>query len=254
MRYTVRDALQYCRPMLRQYGATHAIWTKSILFSVNHALLSIRNFQWYKRTRQHRHDMFADLTPNENWEVMLRTKHPVKSSVIDKFRWWYYKPIYGKWSEICDCPATEPNPCSYYTPCTMCTCDGCKPLDYKMKLPHNRLCPGERQVGSGEVLDWMWGANGNFLLVKPKEALTQLMVSYYKWFEPVTTFDSILPIPNHFIQAFAYYMVAHTKDLTYMQLGNQALEMLKKEDNIYPSTMNFDQQYPYSATPTNIIP
>lgn len=246
--YNVRDFLQFVRPLVNQYGATHAIGTKSFLFSVNHALNMLYNYQGYPWTWQHTKDDFTNLSGDP---LKLITSYPIL--FVDKFYTGKMQPI--DWAATaCDCPEPEPDPCGpYIMPC-VCACDWCEELKWMKVLPQNKLCGGQYQVSSSLIPGMGW-LNGRLIKVKPDRTISGLWVTYFRGVRHVKTFDDIIDIPDNFMTALSYFVAAQVignyaqfrngDDVNYLTLARQELDSLKKHDNIFPSKMEFDKHFPF---------
>lgn len=250
MAITARQLLQSAYPMLWKHWATFAMGSNSFLEILNTVLEQIYNYEWYIWSWQHYREAFTNLSGDP---LQLVTSFPIWK--IDKFWTWKMQPVVWQLT-FCDCPVPEPDPCGPYIPaCTNCYCDSCSAEDWAEILPNNQLCAGQYQVWGSTVKGMGW-LNGTVVRVKPSRATDALWLTYYRYFNRITSFDDIILLPPGFRPAFIYAIWAlvigawynqyrQGQDINYYELFNREMERLKKADNIFPKDLVFDPRYPF---------
>lgn len=252
MAYTARDALKFAYVHLSQHGATRALWVSNFMYALNGAINHVYNYEWYVWSWQHVKDAFT-LT----WKKHLRlvTRWPIQ--VVDKFRTWERKDVMGTASP-CDCPSIEDDSISCWCEC-FCPSE-CKDLPMVRIHPSNQLCPGEYKVNGSEIKG-MWWLQWRIMEVYLPYDVTWLWVTYYRGPKHVTKRDDIIPVPDNFIHIIWYIIAAQCvplygimmqqQDLNYWSIARKELDYLKKQDNIFPHKMIFNQDYPVTGEQLN---
>lgn len=248
MAYTVRDALRFVYPLIWQHGATRAVWANNFLVMTNHALNMIYNYNWYIWSWQHTKDLF--IIPNED-QLALRLVTSKPINTIDKF-------YTSNWTDIeqefkpCKCTFDLPDVVCW----SSCECDvPCNPLKLTKIRPQNNLCSWEYKIAWSEIA-WQWWLQGRIIQVLLEKKVKQLWVSYWKWPVHVKSFDDIIPLPDNFMTAFAYFIAGmivpmywtmmQQQDLTFTSIARKQLDELKMADNDFPPKVEFDNTYPIS--------
>lgn len=240
--YTVKQALSLCWPMISQHWASYAVWPNQFINLANMAINMIYNYEWMHWSRQHRKDLF---NMNERSQWALFTRWPVRK--IDKFRWGNWKDVDKVWLDQCYCNMNLPDK-ELISPCCECNCtQPCSPLDLKQILPQNKLCAMEYQI-SGSPIAGMWWFDWRIVKVDLWDLkINDLRVTYFCWPVKMEKFSDIIPLPDSYMQVFAWIVAAHVvpmywvarqqEDLTYYSLYRKELDYLRKHDTIVPEEL-----------------
>ena len=246
---TPRRILKSLWPIINQHGATYALSANMFIEIIQSALTSVRNYQWYIWKWQHYAEQFEDMVMRR-WTIRLETKHPILK--VDKF--WAWRMIPLEWhTDVCDCPPCPPDACATYTPTAVAA--ACKQLKMIEKLPNDKLCQGEYQIAGSEVEGMGW-ENGNIIRMLPAIEVNAMYITYFRWLHVVAgdDYDAQIPIPNTFLNAIKYFILAEIipnagqyrewQELNYLQLARDEMEVLRKADTIMPDKVRFDTSYP----------
>lgn len=253
MAYTARDALKFSYIYLSQHWATRALWTNNFMYALNTALNHIYNYEWYIRSWQHVKDAF-----NITWKKHMRlvTRRPIQT--VDKFWTWQWKDV--EWSIApCYCPDMEDD-----ETCCACECP-CPPVCEDLKMtrvsPQNQLCDYEYKIAWSEI-KWMWWLNGRIIHINVPLTVSWLRVTYRRWVKHITSRDEIIPLPDNFMNVLwlaiaascvpLYWIMMQQQDLNYWSLFRKELDYLKKQDNVFPQKVVFNESYPFSWEQNNL--
>jgi len=246
MALTLKDWLDYVYPILAQHWATRAIWSKHFLHVANHALNVIYNYQWYIRSWQHVKDVFISHSDSKHkWR--LATRRPVER--VDRFYTSTRSDVEWK-IDVCECPEIPDDITCY----SKCWCDPtCTAINMNRRLPQNELCAWEYKVSWSDQL-WMWWLNWSIISAYVQSPTEVLRVSYYKWLKLLKSFDEVLPIPDSFLTAWAYFIawiivpsywvMMQQQELNFMSMWRKELDSLRMHDNNFPDKVEFDKKYP----------
>lgn len=251
MAITARDMLKRAYPFLWQYWATHAIWSDNFLSLLNMALDMIRVYRWREWSWSHWKDNFTSLQDDP---YRLVTTHPVKR-VHSFYSWTMIKRDWFEENTLCDCDIPQ----DVNTPCTLCNCNGCKPLKLELASPQSQLCPWYYQVSWWEY-EWMWWLFWRIIRVKMHNKLSDsewLWVTYVRSNPTIEKFDDIVPIPTAFATPVAMYIAVLAlprygqfrwwEELNLFQIANNHLNDLQEADKNFPQKMVFEEDMTTSA-------
>ena len=236
----VREIYEACYPLLNKHWITYALWTNWFLMTLESALHNIETYEWRLWKWQHYSEQIEDLwTFKDRWFIRHQTDYPILK--VDRFWWWKDKSI-DEYLALCNCPEEEEEEhCHCKSACIQSCLCFCDPLKMEEVLPHTKMCPGNYRVAASSVL-WMWWEWWDVLHILPAAIPPKMFVTYYRWFEPVTSFDQEIYIPRHFINAIKYAIMMDVfvwkwvwweSLLTYFEEKyDKAMNSLKKTDTV----------------------
>ncbi len=257
--YTLREWLKFAYPLIWQAGATASIGTEQFLATANSALNMVYNYLWYDRSWQHEKALFK-LSSEDRTQRKLLTKHPVKK--IDKFfstRWVDVE----KWATACnmDCDLKDPELLCQYD-CGECLVS-CSPMEMAWVLPNNQLCVWQYQIWWWNFVPELWWQQWKIIRASLPKWVDTFWVTYFRWVEHMKSFDDIIPLPDSFITARAYFMAWYVvplywimmqqQDLNYMSLARKELDSLKMWDNIRHEKIKYAHDKHPVVTSTNVF-
>ena len=198
---TVKSIYQHCYPLLNKHGITYSLWANWFLKTLEAALIVIETYEWWLWKRQHYAEQVTDMNL---WEhrgyIVHQTKYPIMK--VDRFR-WARADLVDSYLEFCDCPDDTPDDCICQQACIgACIC-ACNPLKIKEVLPHTKLCPAQFKISWSDVA-WMWWEGWTVMNILPAPLPPRMFFTYYRGFPEVTSYNQVINIPRHFINAIKY--------------------------------------------------
>lgn len=198
---TVKSIYEYCYPLLNKHGITYSLWANGFLKTLEAALLAIQTYEGWLWKRQHYAEQISDMSM---WEHRGYIRHQTQFPIIkvDRFRWGRAE-IIDSYLDFCDCPDDSWDDCMCDQSCVGWAICQCLPMKIKEVLPHTKLCKWQYKV-AWWLVPGMWGEWWSVLHIIPEPTPPRMFVSYYRWFMPVTSYNQVIPIPRHFINAIKY--------------------------------------------------
>jgi len=257
--YKLRDWLKLVYALVWQTWSTSAIWMDDqFIFIANSALNMIYNYQWFKRSWQHTKELF-NLSNSQRVSWKLLTQHPIRT--VDKF--FVSKRIdVEKSATACDINCDlEDVECPFE--CDPCSPVSCRPIELSWILPNDNLCPWQYQVWWWNFVSELWWIQWSIIRVYLEIPVDTLWVTYFRWVKHMKSYDDIIPLPDSFITARAYFVAWHIvpmygimmqqQDLNYMSLARKELDSLKMWDNIFHKKVIYDENKHPTVTHSNYI-
>lgn len=134
------------------------------------------------------------------WYIRHQTSFPILK--VDRFR-WARAAVIDEYLSFCDCPDDTPDDCICSQWCVAWATCLCLPIDMKELLPHSKLCAWYFKVAASSTA-WMWGEWGTVLHILPAQVPDRMFITYYRWIPEVISYNQIINIPRHFINAIKY--------------------------------------------------
>jgi len=198
---TVKTIYEFCYPLLNKHWITYSLWVRWFLSTLEAALHSIVTYEWFLWKRQHYSEQISDMNLGEHrGYIRHQTEFPMLQ--VDRF-WGGRAAQIDEILNFCDCPDDTPDDCICDQSCVDAACAACFPLKIKELLPHTKICKGSYKVAWSDTL-WMWGEGWQVLHILPDPMPERIFVTYYRWFAPITSYNQVVPIPRHFINAIKY--------------------------------------------------
>jgi hypothetical protein len=254
---TVKSIYEHCYPLMNKHGITYSLWVRWFLKTLEWALHAIETYEWWLWKRQHYSEQITDMNLWEHrWYIRHQTQFPILN--IDMFRWGRDSVI-DEYLDFCDCPDDTPDDCVCDQACISSVCNMCDPLKMKWLLPHSKMCPWSFKIAWSDV-PGMWWEGGTILHILPAPVPPRMFVSYYRWFPEVTSYNQVINIPRHFINAIKYAIMmdiyvnkgiwGETLLPYFEQKFDKAMLALKKTDTVMWSNIVRGQndqweQYPF---------
>lgn len=135
----------------------------------------------------------------------------------------------------------------------------CEPLKIKELLPHSKLCKWHYKIAGGNV-QGMGGEWGRILHIIPDPMPARMFVTYYRGFPEITSYNQVINIPRHFINAIKYAIMmdiyvgkwigGETLLPYFEQKFDKAMTSLKKTDTVFGDKFvrwqnDYNEQYPF---------
>lgn len=236
---TVKKIYEHCYPLLNKHWITYSLWANGFLKTLEAALIVIQSYEGWLWKRQHFAEQISDMSMWEHrWYIVHQTKFPIMT--IDRFRGGR-ADVVDTYLAFCDCPDDSADDCVCYQACISGCIWLCLPLDIKEVLPHTKMNPGQFKV-SWWFVAGMWGEGGNVLNILPAPLPAKMFITYYRWFPEITSYNQVVNIPRHFINAIKYAImmdiyinkwVGWETLLPYFeQKFDKAMQSLKKTDTV----------------------
>lgn len=257
--YTLREWLKFAYPLIWQAWATASIGTEQFLATANSALNMIYNYQWYDWSWQHTKALFHLSSPDKTqWKLL--TKYPVKK--VDKF-------YSTRWQDVESCASACNIDCDIKDPELVCEMNcwdciaNCSNLEMVWILPNDQLCVWQYQIWGGNFFTELWWQQWKIIRASLKKWVDTLWLTYFRWVDHLKSFDDIIPLPDSYMTARAYFLAWYVvplywimmqqQDLNYHSIARKELDSLKMGDNIRHDKVRFaDDKYP-TVTNTNVF-
>lgn len=198
---TVKSIYEHCYPLLNKHWITYSLGANGFLKTLEAALMVIQTYEWRLWKRQHYAEQVTDMNLGEHrWYIVHQTQYPILN--IDRIRWGR-ADIVDSYLNFCDCPDDTPDDCLCRQSCVSGCVGCCDPLDIREVLPHTKLCKWQYKISWSDV-PGMWGEGGKVMNILPAIIPPRMFITYYRWFPEVTSYNQVINIPRHFINAIKY--------------------------------------------------
>ena len=126
---------------------------------------------------------------DHRWYIRHQTSYPILK--VDRF-WGGRDSVIDEYLDFCDCPDDLPDDCICDQHCISWCINLCNPLEIKEVLPHTKI-----QQWLYKVAWWttpgMWWEWWQILHILPKQIPPRMFVTYYRWFNPITSYNQVVP-------------------------------------------------------------